>query len=49
MSETRLGVDVGGTFTDFVVLPHLEMWQIRPAVTTLSIAALLYGLVWVVD
>jgi hypothetical protein len=36
-------------FTDFVVLPHIELWQIRPALTTLSVAALLYGLVWDVD
>jgi heme/copper-type cytochrome/quinol oxidase subunit 1 len=33
-------------FTDFVVLPHVQMWAIRPPLSALSIAALLYGLVW---
>ena len=36
-------------FTDFVVLPHVDLWQIRPGLTALSVAALLYGLVWDVD
>ena len=34
---------------DFVIFPQVEMWQIRPAVTTLAVSALLYGLVWDVD
>ncbi|HTU64292.1 MAG TPA: DUF5985 family protein [Polyangiales bacterium] len=36
-------------FTDFVVLPDVEIWPIRPGLTALSVAALLYGLVWDVD
>jgi hypothetical protein len=36
-------------FTDFVVLPDVEIWPIRPAVTALAVGALLYGLVWDVD
>jgi hypothetical protein len=36
-------------FTDFVVLPDVEIWPIRPGLTALAVAALLYGLVWDVD
>ena len=36
-------------FTDFVIFPHVNLWQIRPALTTLAVSALLYGLVWDVD
>jgi hypothetical protein len=36
-------------FADFVVLPDVQLWPLRPALTTLSVAALLYGLVWDVD
>ena len=36
-------------FADFVIFPQVDMWQIRPALTALAVAALLYGLVWDVD
>lgn len=50
-SISFLGFAISNTyaFADFVILPDVELWPIRPALTTLSIAALLYGLVWDMD
>lgn len=36
-------------FLDLVVLPHVDLAGVRPPVTCLAVAALLYGLVWDVD
>lgn len=36
-------------FLDFVILPDVQLWPLRPGLTTLAVAALLYGLVWDVD
>jgi hypothetical protein len=36
-------------FTDFVIFPQVDMWQIRPALTCLAVSARLYGHVWDVD
>jgi hypothetical protein len=36
-------------FLDFVILPDVQLWPLRPPLTALSLAALLYGLVWDVD
>lgn len=41
-----LGVSNGITFIDLILLPQVDLYSYRLAATAISIALLLYGLIW---